>query len=239
MRTWIGILAPMPNELRPVVRALGLRRDGELGGAPRYRGVVGGAEVVATGTGIGPPLAAAATARLFAEHDLDHVLVSGIAGGVEGASGVGDLVVPAEVVDGATGDRFRAAPVDGVAAAGTIRTGDVDSYRLTDDELQALRAEGVVALDMETAAVARACEERGVPWSAFRGISDMAGDPSVGEEVMTLVHADGSPDLRAATRFLLRHPRRIPRMVRLGRDAGAAASLAARAAADAVARLAA
>ena len=96
------------------------------------------------------------------------------------------------------------------------------------------RADGVVALDMETAAIARVCAERSVPWVAFRGISDMAGDPSVGEVVMTLVHTDGSPDLGAAARYFLRHPQRIPRMVRLGREADRAATTAARAAADAL-----
>ncbi len=47
------------------------------------------------------------------------------------------------------------------------------------DELAALHAErGVVALDMETAAIAHACEQRGVPWSVFRAISDRSSDGS-------------------------------------------------------------
>lgn len=227
----IGVLAPMPNELRPVVTAFGLTRDGMLGGLPCYRGPAGPHEVVATGTGIGPDLAATATAGALAVHAFDLVLVSGIAGGIEGATAVGDLVVPEEVIDAATGDRFRAADIEGVATAGAIRTGGVDSYRLGPHELAALREQGVVALDMETAAIARLCQERGVPWLAFRAISDMAGDDTVGEVVMTLVHPDGRPDTRAAVRYLLRNPWRIPRMVRLGRESNAAATTAAEAAA--------
>lgn len=230
----IGILGPMPSELRAVVKAVGLRRDGDLGGTPRYTGSSGGVAVVATGTGIGPPRAAEATERLLQAHPIDCVLVSGIAGGMIGASAVGDLVVPAEALDAATGARFGMAAVEGIPMAGTIRTGDVDSYRLTPLELDRLRDEGVIALDMETAAVARVCEEHGVPCAAFRGISDMAGDASVGDVVMTLVHPDGTPDIRAAMRFLLRNPGRVPRMVRLGRESKAAAAVAARAAAAAV-----
>ena len=52
--TRVAIIAPMPNELRPVVKLLGLRRTGERGGMPVYTGTVGGTEVVATRTGIGP-----------------------------------------------------------------------------------------------------------------------------------------------------------------------------------------
>ena len=231
--TRIGILAPMPSELRPVVRALGLRR--RRGPGPTvFAGRVSATEVLATGTGIGPALAAEVTERFLAQHAVDHVVVSGIAGGIEDASAVGDLVIPAEVISADDGSRFQATPLGGCRPAGIIRTGGTDSYRLAAAELARLREEGVVALDMETAAVARVCDGRGIPWTAFRGISDMAGDESVGEVVMTLVKPDGSPDLLAATRFFLRHPQRLPRMIRLGREAGVAAVQAARATRDAI-----
>lgn len=229
----IGILAPMPNELRPVVKALGLHRRRGPGPA-LFAGQVGSTEVVATGTGIGPTLATEATERFLEQQPVDHIVVSGIAGGIEGASAVGDLIIPGEVISADDGSRCRATPLGGSRPTGVIRTGGTDSYRLEPDELTRLREEGVVALDMETAAVARVCERRGVPWTAFRGISDMAGDESVGEVVMTLVKPDGSPDLLAAARFFLRNPRRLPRMVRLGREAGAAAELAARASRGAI-----
>jgi hypothetical protein len=69
-----------------------------------------------------------------------------------------------------------------------------------------------------------------VPWLAFRAISDMAGDPGVGPDVMGLVDAEGRPRVGPALRFLVTHPRRIPRMARLGRDAARAARTAADAA---------
>ena len=232
--TRIGILAPMPNELRPLVKALGLRRLRGPGPAT-FAGQAGSTELVATGTGIGPDLAAGATEQFLSQQPVDHVVVSGIAGGIEGASAVGDLITPTEVVSADDGSRYRATALGGCRPSGIVRTGGTDSYRLGRDELAVLCDEGVVALDMETAAVARVCERQGIPWTAFRGISDMAGDESVGEVVMTLVKPDGSPDLRAAARFFVRNPRRLPRMVRLGREAGAAAALAARATADAVA----
>jgi adenosylhomocysteine nucleosidase len=226
----VAIIAPMPNELRPVVRKLGLRRTGERGGMPVYTGTVAGTEVVATRTGIGPALAEKATEELLAVTDVDRVIVVGIAGGLEPVSAVGDLVVPEAVVDAATGERFRATPVEGVTVKGVIRTGGEDDYGLDEGDVARLRDEGITALDMETAAVARVCERRGIPWLAFRAISDMAGDESLGPVVMTLVNPDGSPRAWAGIRFLLGHPRRIPRFLRLGRDAKAATIVAAEAA---------
>ena len=82
---------------------------------------------------------------------------------------------------------------------------------------------------METAAIAEACEQRKIPWSVFRSISDRATDGSVDDEVFHLSHQDGTPNGRAIVRFFVKHPGRIPGMVRMGR----AAKLATETAADA------
>ena len=227
----MAIIAPMPNELRPVVRMLGLRRTGERGGVPVYTGTVDGVEVVATRTGIGRALAEAVTEQLLQATDVDRVIVVGIAGGLEPLSAVGELIVPEVVVDDATGERFRATPAGDVTPKGVLRTGDEADYGLDDGDVAGLREAGFTALDMETAAVARVCERNGIPWLAFRAISDMAGDESLGPVVMTLVNPDGSPRVWAGIRFLLTHPQRIRRFVRLGRDAQAATIAAAEAAA--------
>jgi adenosylhomocysteine nucleosidase len=227
----VAIIAPMPNELRPVVRMLGLRRTGEHAGMPVYTGAVEGIEVVATRTGIGPALAEQAMEQLLRANDVDRVLVVGIAGGLAPASAVGDLIVPEAVVDAATGERFRATPAGHLEVQGVIRTGGPDDYGLDDDDVARLLEEGFTALDMETAAVARVCARHGIPWLAFRAISDMAGDRSLGPVVMTLVNPDGSPRAWPSIRFLLTHPHRIPHLARLGRDARAATFIAAEAAA--------
>ena len=74
-------------------------------------------------------------------------------------------------------------------------------------DLEALLAQGVVSLDMETAAIAELCEARGIPWSVFRVISDRASDGTVDEEVFHLSNQDGTPN-RGGDRAL---HRRTPR----------------------------
>ena len=102
---------------------------------------------------------------------------------------------------------------------------------LTDAEhIAGLRAQGVVSLDMETAAIAELCETRGIPWSVFRVISDRATDGSIDEEVFHLSNQDGTPNARAVARYFAKHPGRIPRMARLAKGAKLATETAADAA---------
>lgn len=105
-----------------------------------------------------------------------------------------------------------------------------------EDELAGLRDLGVVALDMETAAIAEVCVERGVPWSVFRVISDRATDGSIDDEVFHMSNQDGTPNPRAVVSYFLRHPGRIPLMARMAREVKAATDRAADAAIEAVGR---
>jgi len=228
------MFAPMPSEMRPVVKLLRLKRTGQQGKLRVYTGRHADVDVVLTGTGVGPALAHAAAERMLTDSSFDRVIVCGIAGGLAPASVVGDLVIPAEVYDGKTGERFQSTPVDGVVPTGVIRMGDGDDYEFGDADVARLVAEGVTALDMETAAIARVCSRHSVPWIAFRAISDMAGDASLGSEVLGLVDELGTPKAWPSIRYLFSHPRQIPLMLRVGRDASAAARAAAAAAVSSI-----
>jgi adenosylhomocysteine nucleosidase len=219
----IAFVCAMPMELRPLARRLGLRRDGAT-----HTGTLDGRPVVAVVTGMGPRLATEGTARLLAAEPVpEQVVVVGITGAVDAETPIGTLVVPERVVDGATGREHRHRPPGTATAHGALWTTDAMTPPA---ELPALRAQGVVAVDMETAAVAAACEAQGVPWSVFRCVSDRATDPQLDDEVFHLSRQDGTPDLRAVARYVARHPGRIPGLVRLGRGAQLAAERAADAA---------
>jgi nucleoside phosphorylase len=222
----IAFVCAMPMEMRPLTKRLGLARA-ELGGRPARTGSLDGRDVVAVVTGMGTQLA-----RQGAEHLLDavvpeRVVVVGITGAVEDETPLGAMVIPERVVDAATGREHHHEPVGGGATSGVMWTTDVITPAA---ELPALRARGVVALDMETAAIAHVCEQRGVPWSVFRAISDRATDGTVDDEVFHLSRQDGTPDPRAIARYVVRHPGRIPQMARMGRAARAATERAAEAA---------
>ena len=233
-RRRVLIVAPMRMELRPVVRALGARRAVERGIAV-HRAAVGDVSVVAAPIGVGPALAARNTIRLLDASATDLVLVSGIAGGLDPHTPIGTVLVPATVIDRASGRRFHPDPIPGVEPAGVIST---SQEFITDDaRLDGLRADGVDAVDMETAAVAEVCHARSIPWSAFRAISDRPSDGLVDQAIFGMLKPDGRSDAWAAARFVARRPWRVPGLVRVGRDSSLGARRAAQAAVAACGRL--
>jgi hypothetical protein len=83
---------------------------------------------------------------------------------------------------------------------------------------------------METAAIAESCEQRGIPWSVFRVISDRASDGSVDEEVFGMSNQDGTPNAAKVAKYFAKHPGRIPQMARLAKGSKLATNTAADAA---------
>lgn len=223
----IAFVCAMPIELRPLRRRLRLRRSG-IG----YAGRVGDRELIAMVTGMGGALARAATVQLLDAVDVEWVIVVGVTGAIENETPIGTLVLPELVIDGADGSQHRPTPLPLGNAHGTMWT--TDELILDPAQHADLRARGVISLDMETAAVAEVCEERGVPWSVVRAISDRTSDGSVDAEVFGLSHQDGTVNITAVARYLVRHPRAVPRLVRLARGSKLATERAADAAIRAV-----
>ena len=219
----LGFLAPMPAELKPLRRALALKADGR-GLSATHRGAHGDREVVALLTGVGMDRAETRVRHLLVQHAVAHVVVIGVAGGLGVDQRIGDVVVPEVVVDRRDDRELVPTPLGTVAPAGRLLSGD--EFVTDPVHLARFRDDGAVAIDMETAAIGRVCEDEGVPWSVFRGISDDAFDPLVDESILALTRADGSPDLAAVTRFVAREPRRVRLLARLGRDLDAATSAA-------------
>ncbi len=220
MAVVIALVCAMPMELRPLRRRLRLRRTG-LG----YAGRAGDREVIAIVTGMGTALARASVVELLDAVDVEWVIVVGITGAVENETPIGTLIFPELVVNGSDGSEHRPKPLPLGGAQGKMWTTD---ELLLDPAVHAeLRAQGVVSLDMETAAVAEECEKRDVPWSVVRAISDRASDGSVNAEIFGLSRSDGSANFAAVARYLAKHPGAVPRLVRLARGSKLATERAA------------
>jgi nucleoside phosphorylase len=224
----------MPRELRPLFPLLNLVRS-DRPELALFRGAAGRSEVVATLTGVGMDAGARCASRVLDATSPDHLVVVGIAGGIGRSVRVGDLVVPELVLNLESGERLRPTPTGGRPPRGTLASSD--TLLETPEQARRLEAQGVVAIDMETAAIAAVCERRGCPWSVFRAVSDRADDGTTDAAVLALLEPDGSPNLAAAARFVVTRPQRIPQLVRLALGARAATRAAAAAAASALASL--
>jgi adenosylhomocysteine nucleosidase len=227
----VGMLAPMLPELAPIVRRLGMSDAGTY-----YRGATDdGVEVVAMLTNIGMANGAAAARRII-EHGVDHVMVVGIAGGVDqNVLQIGDVIVPEIVVRRSSQRAVRPTFVGDIVPKGTLSCGD---DLITDPAALALMAgDGIIAVDMETAAVAEVCEDANIPWSVFRGISDFAGEGLVDAALFALTNPDGTADRAAVAKYLEANPERLDVLKRLASDTEKATEAAAAAAVAACAAL--
>jgi adenosylhomocysteine nucleosidase len=226
-RRRIGFVVPMRVEMRPLVKTLSLRRS-RLGDLRAYSGMLGAQNVLAVATGIGTQAATDATEQLLRLTGVDHVVVVGVAGGVEPDIRIGDVVVPEVVVMASTGTEYRPAPLGEVTLRGRLLTTAV--LATGPEVLARLREQQVTAVDMETASVAAVCQREGVPWTAFRAISDRLVDNIVDDSFTGLANADGTPRVGPMLRYVIKRPARIRGMVKLSRDISVATAAAARAA---------
>jgi adenosylhomocysteine nucleosidase len=226
----LGMLAPMQHELAPIVRRLQLEGDGSV-----YRGRSGDQEVVAMLTTMGMAAGADAARRML-ELEVDWVMVVGIAGGVDPeVVAIGDVIAPDVVVDRATGESFDPSAGGGTGPGGVLSCGD---ELITDPPtLAEMAVDGVIAVDMETAAVAAVCAAAGCPWSAYRSISDFAGGGLVDDALFALTRPDGTADGDALERYLDENPGRIAVLTQLAQDMTVATEAAAQAAIRACADL--
>ena len=233
----MGILAfvcAMPLEMRPLAKRLDLEKS-TVEGVEVRTGTLDGQPVVGFVTGMGPALATEGIDRLLAAVHPERVVVFGITGAVEDDTPIGAVVMPARVIDHATGRIHEHHPPGGEVTAGALWTTGIMT---PSGDLPALIEQGVIALDMETAAYAESCEREGVPWSVHRAVSDRATDDSIDDEVFHLVNLDATPNWGNIARYFLKHPQRIPSMLKLAKgsklatesavDAAIAAARAAR-----------
>jgi adenosylhomocysteine nucleosidase len=230
----IAFVFAMPLELEPFARSLSLTET-QINGMTAHEGTLDGRDVVAIVTGMGTALATAGVRQLLDAIPVRWVLVVGITGALEDETPIGTLVLPEIVVNSETGREFRPAPLAVGTPSGRMWT--TNGLTTNADDLARLRGEGVVSLDMETAAIAEICESRDIPWSVFRVISDRASDGTVTEEVFQLSNQDGTPNPAAIERYIAEHPERLPLLAKMAEDAALATRTAVEAAISASARI--
>jgi adenosylhomocysteine nucleosidase len=215
----VAVIAAMVQELKPTAEALGLERQ-PAGDGVVFLGEANGRQVAATVTSMGTHAATTATERLLNAHPADYVIMVGIAGGISPDLAIGEVIMPERVTNEMTGEEVHPTPLGDLAPRGTLLTTDI--FHNQPEEMAGFIDRGIIAVDMETAAVGAVSEARGLPWSAIRAISDRAGDPNVDGAVLGLSNPDGSARPGAVVKYVVTRPWRVPTLARLGRGMQAA-----------------
>lgn len=213
----VGFIAALPAESRSLYRR-GLGFDG-------VAALPGGHCLTVSGTG--PENARRAALRLLDEGVV--ALVSwGCAAALAPSLKPGDLAVPERIlgtdgrvhtVDAEWRGRFVSALTPTISpVAGTL----AESPEIVPDPAakKALHsATGAEAVDMESAAIARVAEARGLPFLAVRAIADSAS-MRLPHAVMIALTPRGDVRLAILLSQLLRHPGQLGELLGLGRAFG-------------------
>ena len=147
------------------------------------------------------------------------VVMAGLAGGLDPALGIGVLVL--DVSSGSHGALGPNIALQTTAVVGRIVSSD-EPVTTPAAKASLFQSSGAVAVDMEGDIMATLVQSAGVPFVHLRAISD-AADQAIDPRALSLVSDLGRPRPLRVARYLLRDPRRISTLKRLGADAQFAA----------------
>ncbi|MGE4353246.1 MAG: 5'-methylthioadenosine/S-adenosylhomocysteine nucleosidase [Oscillospiraceae bacterium] len=189
-----GILCAVEQEIHPFLDSIQTTSTTEKGALEFIHGFLDESEVVLVRSGMGKVNAACAAQSMIDHFPIDRLIISGVGGSLDKNLRLFDLIVcdrcthhdlPMDIITGDYprmdtpwfySDRSLFSAV--IAANEHIRPGImVTGEKFIDCEGRAeltsrFSAEGLLAADMETAAVAQACFANSVPFCAVRAISD-------------------------------------------------------------------
>jgi len=154
------LIAAMEREIAPLAKVF-RRSDATTGHYPVLE--KGSVRLLYAGIG-GEPAARAASWAIDSLRP-EVVMSIGFAGALTPDYKVGDVITPAEVVDGSSGETFSAGFGNGVLVTNTGVLAEGDKRQLA-------ARYGAIAVDMEAAAVARVAQENRIPFFAVKAVSD-------------------------------------------------------------------
>ena len=189
----------MDKEVALLLPLLEDKRDVELDGRKAYVGRIGANEVCVMKCGIGKVNSALNAYRMIGWFHPELVINSGVAGGADASMDVGSLLIATEAayhdvwwgpgtewgqidgmprrfsMDKALVEACRALPGLENARYGLICSGDRFISKV--DEVDFIKSEfpDALACDMESASIAHACLDKGVPFAVVRVVSDTPG----------------------------------------------------------------
>jgi len=196
-----------------IVAVTGLDREARVIARPEIIAVVGGGDRCALEKRVRSAIDAGAR----------RVLSIGICGGLSPSLRVGDCVVATEIVAGGerlatnvawTQDLAARVPAArlGVLAGSDAIVFDRSARRRLHEETAA------IAVDMESHVAARVAHEHGLPFAAFRVVSDTHRQ-ALPPAALVAMLPNGKIDVRAVLRSLALSPSQIPTLIRTAWEA--------------------
>ena len=200
----LGIIGAMTVEVETLVEKLEQASACVVAGSTYYEGKLEGTDVVVVQCGVGKVNAAMCVQTLCNLYQVTHIVNTGIAGSLNAALDIGDLVISQDAMyhdfdcvhfgyemGRVPGMDVVAFPADqtmvsaALAAAEGIHPGHCRVGRIASGDLfvaektaknRIIEKTGAVCTEMEGAAIAHTAYRNGVPFVIIRAISDKADD---------------------------------------------------------------
>ena len=163
-------------------------------------------------SGMGAAAAERTAAELAAGDAPTAIISAGFCGALADDLRVGDLVAAEAVLDERSGDRFAADPRLLDAAPGR-RGVMVSAERIARTPADRARLDGL-AVDLESAALARVAAAAGIPFLALRAVTDERRHRL--PDFDRIMDAAGRLTPGAGLLHFVLHPREVPALLRLG-----------------------
>ena len=149
----------------------------------------------------------------------------GIAGALKPGLRAGDIILSTEVVDEdkrwLTSDGLRPRLAELAAEIGAIEgpvLGAQMAVATKADKRRAWKETGAIAVDLESAVVARAAAALGIPFVVLRAIADPAARELPPAALVPLAD-DGTPAIAQVLASVLARPRQLPTLLTVAREA--------------------
>ncbi len=227
----IGLIAAMPEEIKPLLKLIGPYQKERTGSFNLYRFSVGTVEACLIESGLGPAKAEFAVQMLLTVANPSVIINFGFAGAITSGPAVGDLIMANRIfrqnsvlseqfgLDNDLADRLAMVLSKECGAEPfQVHRGACISSGVIEDkgQLAGILPESITnpVLDMETAAVFQAAAKAGIPVISLRGISDDA-EENLGFSLEEFTDEELNIKVGWVLLTVLRKPWLIPQLVRL------------------------
>lgn len=197
----IGIIGPSENEIMPFINKIKGKQCFTHAMVNFYTGKYEGVSVVAAFCGVCKVNAAIATQILIDKFDVTHIILAGVAGGLDEKLKVGDVVIGKEIAyhdvakeilteyhpwmkdiyfkaDGKmlrlAGEISKSIGLENKCYEGRIVSGE--KFITENERVKLMETFEPLCVDMESASVAHVCYVNKVPFMIIRSISDHADE---------------------------------------------------------------
>jgi nucleoside phosphorylase len=212
----IAVTFSLPAESSGFLNRLHNRTRSDRNGAATIRGKIDNRAVEIFHTGVGEKVCRQRMAQFLQDRQLDCLISAGFAGALNNQLNVGDLLL-AQNFSTVELSKTRSLLVNLPIHVANLLT--VPSMIDSNEERNKIaRATGAAAVDMETEFIARACAEHGVPLLSLRVISDTPRQRfPAPAHVLFNIERQRTSVVRLVL-YLLRHPTRLPGLIRFMRQ---------------------